>query len=167
MLEDPQIMTTPMSITSFLHCSCRMLEPMAFDQAIRWQPENRQSGRGLLSEPENLVTYRDRRTRGSQCCRLFGKSWAGDPTNTILQEPPQPTSMAQPQGDIPASQGTAQKIVIFCAYTPLNSHTPVPRAGTMNSCHHVIPGETEAMVQQVIRKTSTASTDSTHKSLFH
>lgn len=124
MLEDPQIMTTPMSITSFLHCSCRMLEPMAFDQAIRWQPENRQSGRGLLSEPENLVTYRDRRTRGSQCCRLFGKSWAGDPTNTILQEPPQPTSMAQPQGDIPASQGTAQKnSCLLCLHTTEFTHS--------------------------------------------
>lgn len=67
--------------------------PMAFDQVIGCQPQSRQSDRGLLSELESLGTHRDTRTRGPQSCRLFGKSWAGDPTNTILQEPPQPNQV--------------------------------------------------------------------------
>lgn len=108
-------------------------------------------------EPGNT---QGQRTRGSQCCRLFGTSWAGEPTNAILQEPPQPSQVWQSLKKTwdasrmlsPSIEDTTQRIVIFCACTPLNPNPPVARAGTMSCFHHVIPGETEVTVQQVIRK---------------
>lgn len=135
-----------------LSLQIRILESMAFDQVIGCQPLSRQSDRGLLSELESLVTYRDR--KGTSVLEAVCKSCAGEPTNTILQEPPQPNQVQHSLKETTQHRGHCTKL-LFCVHTPLNSNLPVPRAGIMTCCHHIIPGEMEAIVQQVRNLSST------------
>lgn len=131
-LDDPQTMTTLPFITLFLHCPCRSgcwsPWPLTGD---RCRPQSRQSDRDLLSEQESPVTYRDRGTGGPQGCRLFGKSWAGELTNTILQEPPQPNQVQQSLKETTQHRGHYTKnSYLLCL------HTPEFKLSSSKSRHH-------------------------------
>lgn len=127
---------------------------MAFDQVIRCQPQSRQSDRGLLSGLKCLVTYRDRRTRGPQCCRLLASLGLGNPliSTTILREPPQPNQVRHSLKETTQHQGhCTNNSYLLCL------HTTEFKPSSSKSRHHellspCLPGETEAMVQQVISK---------------
>lgn len=153
MLDDPQIMTTLLFITLFLCCPCRSgcwsPWPLAGDQC---QPQSRQSDRGLLNELESLVTHRDRGQGDLNAAGCLASLGLGSLLIQSFRNHLNPTRYSRASRRQPSIKDITQRIVNFCACTPLNPNPPVPRAGTMSCFHHVIPGETEAMVQQVISK---------------